>query len=255
MQTILAISQNVFRKALRSRIFTVLLFFALGLIFLSRIFEFLTFTAEIKLIKDIGLASIAFFTVLITIFLSGESITSEIEEKTIYTLLSKPVNKQDLILGKFLGIVWAILATLATTGVAFFILIYLKQHTIPGIIFESLFFTFLEAAVISSIGIMFSSLSSSTSTSTIFTFFIYILGHFNPQLRFLGEKVREASGKWTIKIIVWILPNLEYFNIREKASRNIPIPASLIGKTTLYAFIYICAMLTLAYLILKKREF
>ena len=255
MQTILAISQNVFRRALRSKIFTVLLVFAIGLIFLSRVFEFLTFTAEIKLIKDIGLASIAFFTALITIFLSGETITGEIEERTIYTVLSKPVSRQGLILGKFLGIVWAILATLTITGVAFFILLCLKQRTIPGMVFEALFFIFLEAAVISSIAIMFSSLSSSTTTSTVFTFFIYVLGHFNPQLRFLGEGTKEALAKWAIKIIVWILPNLEYFNVREKATQNIPIPPAFVGKATLYALIYILAMLTIAYLFLRKREF
>jgi len=255
MQSILAMSQNVFRKALRSKIFVVLLLFALGLILLSRIFEFLTIASEAKLIKDTGLASIAFFTALIAIFLSGETITSEIEQKTIYTILSKSLTRWDFILGKFLGVIWAILFAWAVSSLAFFIFLYLKNCLVLRAMFEATLFVFFEAVIICSIGIMFSSISSSTSTSTMFTFFVYLVGHFNSQLRFLGERTREGSLKWTLKIIGWILPNLEYFNVREKAVQDIPLSSAYIGKAFLYAMVYVWAMLIIAYLFLRKREF
>ena len=255
MRLILAISQNVFRKALRSKIFTVFLLLTLGFILLSKVFEFLTIASEAKLIKDVGLVAIAFFTALIAIFLSGEAITSEVEEKTIYTILSKPLTRWEFILGKFLGVIWAVLLALAVSGLAFFILLYLKGCLVVGVMFEAILFVFFETVVIASIGIMFSSLSSSTSTSTIFTFFVYLMGHFNPQLKFLGERAGERLVKWTIKIVGWILPNLEYFNVRERVVQDIFINPIYVGKAFLYATVYACAMLILAYLFLRQREF
>ena len=254
MWIILAISQNTFRKALRSKIFATLIIFAIGLILLSKLLEFLTFTAQMKLIKDVGLASISFFTVLIAIFLAGGSICSQIEQKTIYTILSKPVSRLSFILGEFLGIIWSILMTLTITTAVFLILLYSKRYIIQQAMIVALVFIFFEAAVISSVAIVFSTFSSSSSNGIIFTFLIYLIGHLNPQLHFLGEKIEENISRWIIKIVSWILPNLEYFNVREKAVQNISISTNYVGKVSLYAFVYICAMLSIAYLILQKRE-
>ncbi len=254
MSTILAISQNFFRGVLRNTIFISLFLFAIALILLSKLLEFLTFTAQIKLIIDVGLASICFFTALISIFLAAGSICREIEQKTIYTVLTKPVSRLSFLLGNFLGMIWVILFTLAITGLTLFTLLYFKGHIIGETAWAALFFIFLEAALITSIALMFSSLSSSSSTSTIFTFLIYLVGHFNPQLTFLGERWKEPIGRWTIKITGWILPNLEGFNIRSKAVQGLSISANRIAISLVYAAIYTCAMLILSYLILERRE-
>jgi len=254
MWTILAVSQNAFRRALRSKIFATLIIFAVGLILLSKLLEFLTFTAQMKLIKDVGLASISFFTVLMAIFLAGGSICSQIEQKTIYTILSKPVSRLNFMLGEFLGIIWSILVTLTITTAIFLVLLYSKGYRVQEAMIVALVFIFFEATVISSIAIMFSAFSSSSSTGTVFTLLIYLIGHLNSQLHFLGEKIEENISRCIIKIVGWILPNLEYFNVREKAVQNISISANYVGKVSLYAFIYICAMLGIAYLALRKRE-
>ena len=254
MRIILAISENVFRKGWRSKIFILFLFFAIGLILLSKLFEFLTFTAQLKIIKDMGLASISFFTALIAIFLGGESISKEIENKTIYTILSKPVNRISFILGNFLGIIWISLSSLLITGLTLFILLYFKGDIMGIAILKTLFFILLEIAVITSIAIMFSSLCSASFNSTIFTFLTYLIGHLNPQLKFLGEKMKGMESI-LIKFISWILPNLEYFNVREKVIQDVSISLEYTSKALLYSLIYICTMLIIAYLFLRKREF
>jgi len=254
MRIILAISENVFRKGWRSKIFIMFLFFAIGLILLSKLFESLTFTAQLKIIKDIGLATISFFTALIAIFFGGESISKEIEDKTIYTILSKPVDRISFILGNFLGVIWVALSSLLITGFTLFVLLYFKGEIMRIAMLEAFFFIFLEIAVITSIAIMFSSFCSSSFNSTIFAFLIYLIGHFNPQLKFLGEKTKGMENI-LIKSISWILPNLEYFNVREKAIQGIPISLEYTGKALLYSSIYICTMLIIAYLFLRKREF
>ncbi len=254
MKIILTISGNVFKKAMRSKIFVFILLFALGLLLISRLLESLTFTAQTKIIKNIGLASISFFTALIVIFIGGESICGEIERKTIYIPLSKPVSRINLILGNFLGIIWAALLALIISSSIFFLTLFLGEHTITPSIFEALFLVFMEVMVIISIAIMFSSFASSSTVSILLSFFIYILGHLNPQLRFLGEETKSTMGKWSIKIISWILPNLEYFNVRGKAVENIFIDGSYIGKVILYGLLYTFVMLIITYLIFQKRE-
>lgn len=255
MGVVRAISKNSFRRALRSRIFAVLLLFAIGLILLAKLFEFLTFAAEVKIIKDVGLASIAFFTALIGIFLGGGAISGEVEAKTTYQVFSKPVSRGKFILGNFVGLIFALLCVMAITISAFLILLFLKKTTLGIVEVEALLFIFFEAVVVSSIALMFSSLASSTTTSTIFSFFLFLVGHFNPQLRFLGEKLKSPLGEWIIKVLTWLLPNLEYFNLREEVAKGGVVSLSRIGWVGGYALIYTLSMLILAYLLLRRKEF
>lgn len=254
MGIILAVSHNLFHRALKSKTFLILLLFALILILLSRLFEFLTFTAEVKIIKDVGLASIYLFVALIALCIAGESMVGEIEKKTTYILFSKPVSKGSFILGNFLGMVWVIGLSILVSGSALFLVIYLKQGTVEGILWAALGFSFLEALVVASIALMFSSFSSSTSTSILFSFLFYLAGHLNPQLCQIGKLSQSKIIQWITKIIGWVLPNLEYFNIRGKIAQGGPLPKEYVGETILYAFIYIGAMLTLACLFLRRRE-
>ncbi|MCD6231221.1 ABC transporter permease [Candidatus Aerophobetes bacterium] len=254
MKTIVTISQNVFKKALRSKIFGVILFFTLGLLLISRLLESLTFTAQTKLVKDIGLASISFFTVLISIFIGGESICGEIERKTIYIPLSKPVSRVNFILGEFLGVIWANLLTLIISSSIFFLILFLGKHKFTLSIFEALFFIFLEAGVVASIAVMFSSFTSSSTISILLSFFVYVLGHLHSQLSFWGEEIKSIIGRGIIRIISWVLPNLEYFNIRKKVVEEIPVSSNYIGKVALYGLLYIFVMLIITCLIFNRRE-
>ncbi len=254
MNLIIAISQNSFRQAIRSKIFVVLLFFSLGLILLSKLFEFLTFTAETKLIKDIGLTSIALVSALLAILLGSGAISGEIEKKTTYTLFSKPISRISFILGSFLGVTWSILLSLVVTGTTLFLLLFFKHYSVEKELLIAFFFIFLESNVIISLALMFSSFSSSTSTSTLFCFLAYLLGHFHPQLKYLGQKMEDIPLKWLFQFMSWILPNLEYFNVREQISRGLPIEIGYIGKATLYCLIYSWAAIFLGYLFLRKKE-
>ena len=254
MKTILAISYNLFRRALKSKIFLIFLFFSLILIFLSRLFEFLTFTAEVKIIKDVGLASISLFSALIALCIAGESVVGEIEKKTTYILFSKPVSKSFFILGNFLGMIWVLGISILLSGLALFFVIYLKQGAVEVMFWAILGFSFLEALVVASIALMFSSFSSSTSASILFSFLFYLAGHLNPQLCRIGKLSQSKIIQLTTKAIGWILPNLEYFNIRGKITQESSLSKDYVGETILYGIAYIGIMLVLAYLFLRRRE-
>lgn len=254
MQVALTVAGKSFRRAITSKIFVIFLLFAFGLIFLSMLFEILTFAAKLKIIKDVGLTSISIFTAFIAIFLSGEALVGEMERKTIYILLSKPVSRSSLVVGSFLGIVWTTLVALATTGGAFILLILLKQGFIEGGLLIVLGFIGLETLVISSIGVMFSSFTSSSITAMLLCLFTYIMGHLLPHLKLLVQILPGKLVKELITVLSWILPNLEYFNVREKVVGEESINFFYIGKACLYSLCYTGIMLILCYFVVRRKE-
>jgi len=255
MKKIIILAQKSFCKSFRSRVFFVFFLFAIMLIFLSILLSLLTFTEEIKIIKDVGLAVISIFSSLIAIFLSAEAVVGEIEKKTIYILLSKPTDKKSFLFGSFLGIIWTVGIAILINGGALIFLIYLKQSSVdPGILLALLFME-LEVLVITSIGIMFSSLSSSALTSTFLCLFLYLLGHLNPQLIALKKVVQSQITKGFLTLVSVVIPNLELFNIREMVVEGKLINLIYTGKIAFYSLIYSGICLIIAYLLFEKREF
>lgn len=254
MRETLVLAQKSFRKALRNKIFIIFLLFCIGLLFLTILLELLTFTAKLKITKDVGLAGISVFSALIAIFLSAEAIVGEIEKKTAYILFSKPVENKSFIIGSFLGVLWTAGVALLMSGAILLFLIYLKQGFIEPGLFMAFLFIGLEIIVIVSLGIMFSSFCSSALISSLLCLFGYILGHLNPQLRLLTKLVDSKFIKGFVVFLCWILPNLEYFNVREEVIKGYFIHPVFIGKILLYTFLYSAICLIIAQLIFQRRQ-
>lgn len=254
MKGTFVLAQKSFRKALRNKIFLIFFLFCIGLIFLSVLFELLTFTAKSKINKDVGLAAISVFSALIAIFLSGEAIVGEVEKKTLYILFSKPVERESFIIGSFLGIVWTTGVAILVSGGVLLFLIYLRQGFVEPGLLAALLFIGLEAIVIVSIGIMFSSFCSSTITSSLLCLFVYIGGHLNPQLNLIAKAIESNMARGLVNFTCWVLPNLEYFNLRKKVVEGYSVGAIYTGKILLYTFLYSAICLIIAHLLFKRRE-
>jgi ABC-type transport system involved in multi-copper enzyme maturation permease subunit len=117
--TIKVIALNTFKEAVRDRILYLLLFFAALSILVSRILALLTVGDRAKIIKDVGLASISFFGALMAILIGTGLVYKEIEKRTIFTLISKPMRRHEFLLGKFFGLVLTLLVMLALMSVIF----------------------------------------------------------------------------------------------------------------------------------------
>ncbi|MBE0478327.1 ABC transporter permease [Candidatus Aerophobetes bacterium] len=254
MKQTFILAQKSFRGNLRNKIFVTFFIFAMLLVLVSILFEALTFTAKLKIIKDVGMAGVSIFSALIAIFLSGEAIVGEMERKTVYTLLSKPVDRKDFILGSFLGVVLTTGVAILISGGVLLFLIYVKQGFLESGLFLALIFIGLEITVITSIGIMFSSFCSSSLTSSFLCFLVYILGHLNTQLSIMAKMVESKIVKTLISFARWVLPNLEYFNIREKIVQGQLIHPEYTARVVLYTFFYSAICLTIAWIIFKRRE-
>lgn len=171
MKQLRALALNTFKEAVRNKVFYLLVALGITTALSSIIISMLTIGDKIKVLKDIGLAAIDFFSVLIAIFTGINLVYKEIEKKTIYNILSKPISRSTFIVGKFLGLAFTLLVALLSMAVIFFFFLLLSTGTVDPRMLVYFGLLYLELLVITSISILFplfpppSSLLSSPSRS------------------------------------------------------------------------------------------
>ena len=245
---------NTFKESARNKMFYLLVFFGIIFALSSKLVSFFTIGDTMKVLKDSGLAAINFFCVLIAIFTGINLVYKEIEKKTIFNILSKPVARDHFIVGKFFGLALTMLVALSAMSGIFFLLVLLGGGGFDLKILLYFFMLYLELLIIVAISLLFSSFSTPI-LSFIFTVSLYLIGHvmwtFNEFKTLLSSQlwIKFAQG------LYYILPNLDKFNIKNEVVLDLPLRTGTILLSILYALVYILALLAVTILIFRKREF
>lgn len=264
MHKIWIIAYNTFREAIRDKILYNLLIFALVIIGASYLLSTLTLGEQSKIILDLGLGSMNLFGVLIAIFVGIGLVNKEIERKTIYTIITKPIARYQFLIGKYFGLVATLFVNLSIMLVGFYCSFYLQKtgffflnapevHLDLGF-YKAVFLIFIELMVVTGIAILFSTFTTST-LAAIFTLFFYVIGHLLGTLKELALKLQDPLSKNLLDGLYYFLPNLEKFNIKSEVVHHIPISTQYVLMSTLYGILYISPLLLLASLIFQKRDF
>jgi len=254
MGKISAISFNTFREAIKDKILCNLLIFSLVIIGVSVFLGNLTIGENEKIIKDVGLASMSVFGMLISTLVGISLVYKEIDKKTIYTIITKPIRRGEFLLGKYLGLLLTLFINISIMSFALFTILKLQKYSFNLSLLYAIVLIFLELVLITSIAIMFSTFSTPTF-SAIFTLSFYIIGHLTEDLLLFGREAKSATLGLLTKICYYILPNLEGFNIRAEMVRGIPVSAQYIIYTILYGIFYSAIIFLLSTLIFRIREF
>jgi ABC-type transport system involved in multi-copper enzyme maturation permease subunit len=250
---IVTIGLNVFREVIRDKILYNLLFFSLIMISSAGLLSTLTAGERLKIIIDIGLAGMNMFGVLIAIFLGVSLVNKEIDKRTIYTILSKPIRRSEFLLGKYVGLSMTLLVnTLIMAAVFVVSLGYMGERFSVGLLIP-IGMIYLELMVITAVSLFFSTFTT-TTLSAIFTIAIYVIGHLSGDLVGLATKT-SVGGQWLLKVLYYLLPNLENFNYKGYASHLIPIPETMVRFSALYGLCYIIFLLGASIAIFQYREF
>jgi ABC-type transport system involved in multi-copper enzyme maturation permease subunit len=253
MKKIWSIGLNTFKESFRKKMMYILLVFALIVIGASKFFGFLTAEEELKMIKDVSFSTIEFFGALMAIFGSLYAISTEIERKTIYTLLTKPISRSDFVLGKFFGMAMILLVNFILISL-FFIGLLIFKHSPPEIdVLKTLVLIFVELIMISSITLSLGTFSSD-AFNVICSFFLYIVGHLTSYGRELVERTENVILKGLGDMLYTILPNYENFNIRDKVVVGVSVNWAYVGNTVLYGVLYIAIALFIALYFFERRE-
>ena len=250
---VLSIAFNTFRENLRDKLLYNLLIFALLMIGSSLILMRLTLGEFHRLILDIGLGSINFFGVLIAIFVGIGLVSKEIEKKTIYTIISKPVARFQFLLGKYVGLSLTLLINTAIMACGLLAVLYMQDVPIHAVLFKALIMIVVEFMVITAVALLFSTFSS-TTFSAIFTLALYVIGHLTPDLKAFGEKMGGA-GKMILEGMYYVLPNLDRFNLKGHVTHQLDVSISDLLVIGAYGMAYTVFLLTLASIIFQRRDF
>ncbi|NOY85450.1 MAG: ABC transporter permease [Nitrospirae bacterium] len=254
MRAIRAIAVNTFREAVRNKILYSLVFFALVMMLFSLVLDQATVGQRNKIIKDLGLGSINIFGVIIAIVVGINLVYKEIEKRTIYPILAKPVRRSQFLIGKYFGILLTLAVETLFMSAFLFLLVFFYEGVFDTHLPLALFMIFIELAVVSAVAIFFSSFST-PFLSGMFTFAIYVIGHLTTYLQEFGANSGSAILKALTTFFYYMLPNLERFNLKAEAVYQIPVESAKIYLSLLYAFLYIVMVLTLSVLSFERRDF
>jgi ABC-type transport system involved in multi-copper enzyme maturation permease subunit len=254
MKKVWIIATNTFRENIRDRILYNLLVFALIMILMSIALVQLSTGEWQRITVDVGLSGISVFGSLMAIFLGISLVSKEIERRTIYTLLSKPVSRTRFMLGKYLGLVFTILVNLAIMVAVYLIVLYFLKCHFDWSQAQAIILILVKLLIVVAIALFFSTFTTPT-LSTIYTLSIFVIGHLTNDIKTFSERAGKPLLKFFGQAIYYLIPNLSNYSWLDSATYGEIMPAKTFLLTLLAGIFTAGFILALASLILDRKDF
>ncbi|MBI1874524.1 MAG: ABC transporter permease [Acidobacteria bacterium] len=267
MRTVGEIARHVFRERVRDRVFYTLVVFAVLLIAASYLLGQLTAGQEVKIIKDVGLAASSIIGLFVAIFIGIGLVSKEVERRSIYNLLSKPVSRRQVILGKYAGLVLTLFVNVSVMSVALYaVLAYFNAVADPTMkagweapapdprLLIAMGLIFVELVVITAIALVFSTFSSPLLSAAL-TFGLFVVGHFNADLKHFEQIVNSRPAAYLARALYYVLPNLTLFDVKAQVVHGIRVAPMAVVSSLAYAGVYIAVLIAAAVFIFERRDF
>ena len=261
------IAVNVFRESVRDKVLYNLALFAILLIGASYLVGQLTAGQDVKIIKDLGLAAASVFGVFIAVFIGIGLVSKEVERRSIYGLLAKPIGRRQLVLGKYSGLVLTLAVNLAVMAAALYAVLAVmgwaegplaaKGWDAPAVdaaLLGAFVLIFVELCLVTAIALFFSTFSSPLLSAAL-TVGLFIAGRFSADLREFNHVVDAPAAAALARGLYWVLPNLSGFDVRAQVVHGQPVAAGYIALTAAYGCVYIAILLVAASVIFSRRDF
>ena len=255
LSRMVTIAINVFWEVIRDRVLYLIVFFAVLMGAAVRFIPELAATAERKIILDIGIAAIAALGLIVTVFVSTGLVNKEIEKRTVYVLVAKPISRSELIVGKHIGLSIVLAVLVASMTIIYIAILSLSQISYPlGSILIATFFVWIELSLLTAVGILFGVFTSSL-LATLLTFGVYLMGHSTRDLVALGKLTKNPAIEQLMMGLYLVLPDLARLNLRNDAIYGqVPHIVALITNAG-YGLLYIVLLLSIATAVFSRREF
>jgi ABC-type transport system involved in multi-copper enzyme maturation permease subunit len=252
---IVHIASNTFREAVRDRVLYNLIAFALLMSGAAVLVGQISIGIERLVVVNLGLTAVSLFGVVIAIFIGIGLVSKEIEKRTLYTMLSRPVQRWEFIVGKFVGLAGTLVVNTFFMAVGVFAaLLYVSRgvQRSDGWILVALYFIILQFLMITAIALLFSSFSSPL-LSAVFAFALFVIGSFAEDLRGFAGMAKGIS-RWLATCAAYLVPNLSSLNVVSSVAHQQPVARQLIFSNSLYALVYTGMALCGAVLIFERRN-
>lgn len=251
------VAANVFREVIRDRVLYLIGFFAIALVAAAILLPKVSASTQSQIIPDLGLATISLLGLGIAVFVGTGLVNKEIEKRTVYVMIAKPISTAEFIVGKHWGLS-AVLAVLvaAMTGIFLFVLNTQQIAYSLNSILLSVLFQFLELSLMTAIAILFGVFTTSL-LAMLLSFAIYLMGHLSRDLLALGSLANNSRLQQAVEGVYLVLPDLTRLDLKNQAVYGLellPKPLELLGDAA-YGLVYTMLLLAIATLIFSRREF
>jgi ABC-type transport system involved in multi-copper enzyme maturation permease subunit len=267
MRAIGHIAINVFRESVRDKVLYNLVVFAIVLMAVSYLLGQLTAGNEIKIVKDLGLSAMSLFGLFIAVFIGIGLVSKEVERRSIYALLAKPISRQQFIVGKYSGLVLTLLVNIAVMTLAFYAVLgvmawnegaWFRPHweapALDPALLKPIAMIFLQLMIITAVALLFSTFSTPMLAAAL-TFSLYIVGHFNADLKNFQTVVDSKPAAYLARALYYLLPNMAPFDIKAQVVHGAAVPAGYLLLNAAYAAVYILVLVSAATFIFMRRDF
>ena len=254
MTRVLAIAGNTFRETIRDRVLAVIVLFALSMIVASLWLASISLGQQGRMMKDFGLVAVSLFGLIVAVFVAASLVHKEVEKRTVFVLFSKPVGRTQFIWGKFLGLAATMLAVMAGMGLFLFVVDWFVAGQPSGWLPVAVGLIYLQLLTIMAVTILFSTVASAILASVlgICVFVAGQLSHNVLSLTGLGHGAVLRGLSWVVFVLV---PNLSAVDIKASVVGEGAPDWSQVGLWGGYLAAYIVAVLVLASVIFRRKEF
>ena len=256
MRNVWVVATNTFREAVRDRVLYNLVFFALLMMGAAIFVGQISIGIEESVIKSLGLTAISVIGIFIAVFIGVGLVSKEMDKRTLYALLAKPVERRQFLVGKFAGLAMTLTVNTAAMTVGLYLALWTVKHPLVSSDWQlvlAVYLIVLKLALIVALAMLFSCFTS-PFLAILFTVGIYIAGLFAGELRTMQAVNLSASTMSVFRAVSYVLPNFENFNVMGIVVHGRPVPLSLIWHSTMYAILYGALVLAGAALIFSRRN-
>jgi len=267
MRTLGWIAINGFRESVRDKVMYSLVAFAVLLICTSYVLGQLTAGQDLKIMKDLGLSSISVFGLFMAVFIGIGLVSKEVERRSVYALLAKPIRRVDLVLGKYLGLVLTLTTNVAVMTVALYaVLAYVSRgenefarqaREAPALdpaMLKAVVLTLMQLMIVTATAVFFSTFSTPILSAAL-TFGVYVAGYFSTDLRNFELVVDSRVVQSVARGLYYVLPNLSAFDVTAQVVHGLPVGWRYMAVTTAYGLTYIAILLVISATIFSRRDF
>jgi ABC-type transport system involved in multi-copper enzyme maturation permease subunit len=256
MSRVGVVARNTFREAVRDRVLYNLVFFALLMMAAAVLVGQISIGIEEMVIINLGLSAISVIGLLMALFIGVGLVSKEMDKRTLYALLAKPVRRWEFLLGKFGGLLLTLTVNTAAMSAGLFAALYYVKHPLAradGVALVAIYFILLKLALVVSLALLFSCYTTPL-LAILFTAGLYVSGLFVREMRGLhGDKLAPAVQTF-LRWLSYLLPNFENFDVMASAAHGRHIPGTLILHNTAYAVLYCVIVLAAASAIFSRRN-
>jgi len=247
------VASNTFRETVRERVLYNLVFFAILMTLSGLLLGQLSVRQDEKIIKDLGLAAMDGFGTLIAIFVGVGLVSKEIDRRSLFPLLAKPVRRGEFLLGKFAGLAFTLLVNVSVMAAGLYATLVLTGRRPDASLLAAVYTIFLGLCLTVAVALLFS-VFTSAALATVCTVSLVIAGRFADVLQHLDE-VAPGAPAWLVRTIYYAIPNFHLLDVKDHVVYGDPVGLRTLLALTAYVVVYMAVVLGVALFAFERREF